>query len=238
MVQRYLPDADLCKFPASWSYTPADESLTPLWEAMSSSRPDATAELKTKFGSLFGALLHATKYRPEVMAPLGLLGSCLSFPSQELYDLHLLRVLIYLARTRSLGVTYSKHADHAATLRAFADSNWAVTRSTTGYTIMLAGASIGSVSRRQHCIAVSSCEAELYALAECAVARCSSPSACVPCVRSLRCVQSWAVCYRQSSTCVRPDPMGLVRARVRREPCAVCYRQSSTWVRSCGSCCH
>ena len=34
---------------------------------------------------------------------------------------------------------------------------------------MLAGASIGSVSRRQHCIALSSCEAELYALAECAV---------------------------------------------------------------------
>ena len=105
MVKRYLPDNDVSKFPASWSYTPADESLTPLWESMSSSRPDATAEFKTRFGSLFGALLHATKYRPEIMAPVGLLGSCFSFSSQELYDMHLLRVLIYLARTRSLGIT-------------------------------------------------------------------------------------------------------------------------------------
>ena len=54
-------------------------------------------------------------------------------------------------------------------IRAFADSNWAVTRSTTRYTIMLAGAGIGSVSRRQHCISMSSCEAELNALAECAI---------------------------------------------------------------------
>ena len=152
-----------------WSYTPADESLTPPWESMSSNRPDASADLRLHYGSLFGALLHATKYRPEVMAPLGLLGSCLSFPTQELYDLHLLRVLVYLARTRSLGITYSKHADNASKLRAFADSNWAVTRSTTGYTIMLAGAGIGSVSRRQHCISMSSCEAELNALAECAI---------------------------------------------------------------------
>ena len=133
------------------------------------SRPAASPELTKSFGSLFGALLHATKYRPETMAALGLLGSCLSFPSQELYDIHLVRVLVYLARTRSLGVTYSKHAENAARLRAFADSNWAVTRSTTGYTIMLAGAGIGSVSRRQHCISMSSCEAELNALAECAI---------------------------------------------------------------------
>ena len=114
-------------------------------------------------------LLHAAKYRPETMAALGLLGSCLSFPTQEMYDMHLVRVLVYLARTRSLGVTYSKHADNAGKLRAFADSNWAVTRSTTGYTSMLAGAGIGSVSRRQHCISMSSCEAELNALAECAI---------------------------------------------------------------------
>ena len=169
MLKRYLPDTDISKFPASWSYTPADESLTPLWESMSSNRPDASADLRLRYGSLFGALLHATKYRPEIMAPLGLLGSCLSFPTQELYDVHLLRVLVYLGRTRSLGITYSKHADNASKLRAFADSNWAVTRSTTGYTIMLAGAGIGSVSRRQHCISMSSCEAELNALAECAI---------------------------------------------------------------------
>ena len=44
-----------------------------------------------------------------------------------------------------------------------------MTRSTTGFVLMLAGASILSVSRRQHCITMSSCEAELVALADTAI---------------------------------------------------------------------
>ena len=169
MVKRYVPDGDLSKFPASWSYTPADESLPELWESLTSDRPTASKQLLTEVGSLFGSLLHATKYRPEIAAALGLAGSCLSFPSQELYDMHLMRVLVYLGRTRKMGITYSKHAEAASQLRAYADSNWAVTRSTTGFVIMLAGAAINAVSRRQHCISMSSCEAELNALADCAI---------------------------------------------------------------------
>ena len=79
------------------------------------------------------------------------------------------RVLVYLYRTRDLGVTYSKFADGADQLVAYADSDWGVTRSTTGYCIMLGGASIAHGSRRQHCITMSSCEAELVALCECAM---------------------------------------------------------------------
>ena len=59
--------------------------------------------------------------------------------------------------------------DQASKLQAFADSNWAVTRSVTGFVIMLAGASILAVSRRQHCITMSSCEAELVALCDLAI---------------------------------------------------------------------
>ena len=47
--------------------------------------------------------------------------------------------------------------------------NWATTRSNSGFFIRLAGATISSASRRQHCIAMSSTEAELIALADCAV---------------------------------------------------------------------
>ena len=54
-------------------------------------------------------------------------------------------------------------------MKAYADSNWGVTRSVTGFLIMLAGASVVAVSRRQHCITMSSCEAELVALADCAI---------------------------------------------------------------------
>ena len=49
-------------------------------------------------------------------------------------------------------------------------------RSTTGFCIMLAGAAITSVSRRQHCITMSSCEAELVALADCAIELISTSS--------------------------------------------------------------
>ena len=167
MVKRYF-DGDVSEYPASWSYTPADESLTKAYEAAVATRPVPTPELKKRYGSLFGSLLHAVKIRGEIAAPLGRLGTCLTICTEELYT-HLKRVLVYLARTRSLGVTYSAHVDGADKLVAYADSDWSTTRSTTGYVVTLAGASICHASRRQHCITMSSCEAELIALAECAI---------------------------------------------------------------------
>ena len=80
-----------------------------------------------------------------------------------------MHVLVYLGRTRSLGVTYSAHLPEAHKLRAYADASWAVTRSVTGFVIMLAGGFIAAVSRRQHCITMSSCVAELIALADTAI---------------------------------------------------------------------
>ena len=81
----------------------------------------------------------------------------------------LIRTLVYLGRTRQLGVHYSNRGNHAYELRCYADSNWTETRSTTAFVIMLAGATISHVSKRQHCITMSSCEAELIALCDCAI---------------------------------------------------------------------
>ena len=81
----------------------------------------------------------------------------------------LMHILVYLGRSKNLGCTFSAHVPQASKLQAFADSNWAVTRSVTGFVIMLAGASILAVSRRQHCITMSSCEAELVALCDLAI---------------------------------------------------------------------
>eukprot|EP00966_Prymnesium_polylepis_P103847 2404756-Prymnesium_polylepis.1 len=61
-----------------------------------------------KYGSLYGALLHASKYRPEILASMGLLGSALTFPTERLY-MCLVRVLVYLVRTKQLGIQYSAH---------------------------------------------------------------------------------------------------------------------------------
>ena len=54
-------------------------------------------------------------------------------------------------------------------LSAYADSNWSEMRSTTGFVVMLAGSVVSFASRRQHCISMSSCEAELVALADLAL---------------------------------------------------------------------
>ena len=99
---------------------------------------------------------------------MGLLGACLTFPTDELYDC-LMHVLVYLGRSRQLGTTYSAHVPDAHKLVAYCDANWGTTRSTSGYVIMLAGGQVSSSSKRQHCITMSSCESELVALADCAI---------------------------------------------------------------------
>ena len=80
-----------------------------------------------------------------------------------------MHVLVYLGRNSNLGVTYSAHVAGAKEIKVYADSNWSTTRSTTGYVIFLGGAAIAHASRRQHCITMSSCEAELVALADAAI---------------------------------------------------------------------
>ena len=67
------------------------------------------------------------------------------------------------------GTTYSAHVPGAGKLSGRADSNWGVTRSTTGYVIKFCGAAVMCRSSRQHCITMSSCEAELIALCELAI---------------------------------------------------------------------
>ena len=48
-------------------------------------------------------------------------------------------------------------------LIAYSDSNWAVGHSTTGFCIMHGGAAVAYGSKRQHCISLSSTEAEIVA---------------------------------------------------------------------------
>ena len=170
MVDRYLDgDASACKErPTTWGFAPADDALNRAYEAAIIHRTPAPQKLFKEYNSLVGSLRHVVKYRPDISAAMDLLGCCLTFPTEELLKCAY-HTLVYLARTRKLGVTYSKHAPNAFKLSALADSNWRHTRSTSGFCIFLAGASISSCCRRQGCIAMSSTEAELVALAECAI---------------------------------------------------------------------
>ena len=169
-VKRYADgDVSPCKrFPAHWSSLPADETLVRAWESAMATRAPASPSLTKAYGSLFGSLLHCTKFRPEISAAMSLLGSCLTFPTEELYEC-LMHILVYLGRSRNVGTTFSAHMPGAHVLKAYCDANWTTTRSTTGFFIQLAGGTICAVSRRQHCITMSSCESELVALCDCAI---------------------------------------------------------------------
>ena len=104
------------------------------------------------------------KYRPEISYALNQCGACLTFPTEKLYRC-LERILVYLGRTRATGTTFT-NVGETKRLHAYAHSNWSVTRSTTGFVIFLGNGAIAHTSRRQHCITMSSCEAELVALAD------------------------------------------------------------------------
>ena len=58
------------------------------------------------------------------------------------------------------------HVGKARTVDGHVDSDWAVARSRTGYGIKFGGSLVGHRSRKQHNVAMSSCEAELNALAD------------------------------------------------------------------------
>eukprot|EP00965_Chrysotila_dentata_P042801 1420802-Pleurochrysis_carterae.AAC.1 len=59
-------------------------------------------------------------------------------------DRHADRLLVYLAQTASQSVNFRAHATDSSTqsLVGYSDSDWAVSHSTTGYCILLAGAAI------------------------------------------------------------------------------------------------
>ena len=106
----------------------------------------------------------ATACRVDISYVTGALCRAMSKPTPELMR-EVDYVIAYLAKTRSLGLTYAKTA---ATLEGFADASHEVRNSTSGWAIMWNQAVISWGSRKQDCIALSSMEAELVSLSEAA----------------------------------------------------------------------
>ena len=72
-------------------------------------------------------------------------------------------LLSYLARTSTLGLTYSR--EHVR-LKGFADASWETAASTSGWVVLWQSAALTWGSRKQKSIALSTCEAEIIALSE------------------------------------------------------------------------
>jgi hypothetical protein len=123
----------------------------------------------TEYRSLVGSLNYvANTTRADVSFSVHQLSRHMANPSHA----HLkqaYRVLDYLAQTRHSGPTYSKSA--ASDVIGFSDADWAGQvddrRSTSGQVFMLNGACITWASRAQNAIALSTAEAEWYALCDC-----------------------------------------------------------------------
>eukprot|EP00965_Chrysotila_dentata_P114559 3786355-Pleurochrysis_carterae.AAC.1 len=64
-----------------------------------------------------------------------------------------------MAQNAEEGIEYKTQGGRQ--LIGYSDSDWAVAHSTTGFCIMYGGAAVSYGSKRQHCISLSSTEAEI-----------------------------------------------------------------------------
>ena len=138
---------------------PHDKALPQLVED-GLSQASVDPDLLKRYQSIVGALLYcATNTRPDVAFAVGMLCRAMSKPTPALYA-EAERAMRYLLRTRELGLRYQASRTPA---HGYSDSDWAVKHSTSGYVFVLNRAAVSWASKKQKCVALSSCEAEIMA---------------------------------------------------------------------------
>ena len=163
LVNTYLPDGVPSSFQSN--KRPCSSDLAQLVaDALSSSEERSEREIRA-YQSLVGALLYcATNTRPDVAYSVGMLCRAMAKPTPELMAAAQ-RVLMYLYRTRELGLRYECDKSD---VYGMTDSDWAVKHSTSGYVFKFCQAAISWSSKKQTTVALSSCEAEIMAASEAA----------------------------------------------------------------------
>jgi hypothetical protein len=124
---------------------------------------------KYPYRQAVGGLMYlATSTRPDVANAVRDVARYLNNPGME-HWVAVKRIFRYLKGTLDLGLTYSPDGQW---LHGYADSDWAkcvdTSRSVTGYVFKLAGAAISWRSRLQKTVALSTSEAEYYAMGDAA----------------------------------------------------------------------
>lgn len=157
-----LENAKESKFPLDTGYFKAEETAT--------QEQLKLLESNSEYRKLIGMMLYLViNTRPDVAASIAILSKRVEHP--RVLDLcELRRVIRYVKGTRDLKLRLNDKHNKEEKLIAFADANWAEDRSdrksTSGHYCSLNGGTISWFSRKQHVIALSSCEAEYVALAE------------------------------------------------------------------------
>jgi len=136
--------------------------------------------LKQRYQSMVGSLNYAAiSTRPDITYAVNVLSRYLHNPGQQ-HMIACKRVFRYLKGTTNLGIILGGDMNHdqrsiggdskinSFELLSYSDSDWGgdvdTRRSTSGYLIFFNGSLISWQSKRQRVVALSSCEAEYYAI--------------------------------------------------------------------------
>jgi len=164
MLETFLPDG----IPATFQQnkTPSTDDLAQIVaDALVLDPPKNNEELVTNYRRLVGSLLYAATYtRPDIAYSVNMLCRVMVRPTPACMEAAL-RVLRYLGRTKSIGLTF---AFSPTEMFGMSDSDWATRHSTSGWLFLFHQAAVCWSSRKQKSVALSSTEAEIMAASEAA----------------------------------------------------------------------
>ena len=132
-------------------------------------------ELQTEYRSGTGMLLYLVKHsRPDISNAVRELTKCMDKACMRSYK-EMERVIRFVLSTKKFGLKVEPHMNKEVKewdLMVFTDSDWGGDKETrisvTGFIIFLMGVPIHWGSKGQRSVAISSSEAEFYALSEAA----------------------------------------------------------------------
>jgi hypothetical protein len=128
----------------------------------------------SRFRKAVGKLLFISWLRPDIQFAVNLLARSVASPTDvdERMCKHLIRYLLGTKGAQMLLEPSTTLSGNKILVQAFADSDWATDtvdrKSVSGYVIQLMGVTVATASKKQNIVALSSAEAELYAITICA----------------------------------------------------------------------
>ena len=164
LLAKYQPDGPSSRVQQkSMPYTSEFEARIAVALSLGSTAEPHYPELVKPYQQRLGSLMYlANACRPDLAFCISKHCTCMGRPTPDMMK-ELDQVFSYLSRHKHVGLTYD--ASHSA-LQGMTDADWGERFSTSGWVIKWQGAAISWGSKKQDCVALSTCEAEIIALSE------------------------------------------------------------------------